>query len=147
MAEVGSLPSVMSRPWTTTRASNARMRSGEASSGLMSISLIHGCSTTSWLKRTSRSSNAARSTGLRPRTPFSALRILVCSIMRRARVEFKGGRARPRSSKTSTNCPEQYDRPELLVETAADDQLVTIELHHGLHRHALKVLGANFFGD
>ena len=71
----------------------------------MSISLIHGCSTTSWLKRTSSSSSAARSTGLRPRTPFSAVKILVCSIMRRARVVFSGGSASARSLNTSTSCP------------------------------------------
>ena len=43
----------------------------------MSISLIQGCSTTSWLKRTSSCSRAARSTGLRPRTPLSACKIPV----------------------------------------------------------------------
>ena len=37
--------------------------SGETSSGLMSISAIHGCSTTSWLKRTSNCSSAAMFAG------------------------------------------------------------------------------------
>ena len=43
----GALSSVTSAAWTTTRASSAMSRSGEASSGLMSISAIQGCSTTS----------------------------------------------------------------------------------------------------
>ena len=46
---------------------------GPASSGLMSISLIQGCSTTNWLNRTSNCASASRSTGARPRTPLSAL--------------------------------------------------------------------------
>ena len=45
------------------------------------------------------------STGFRPRTPFSAVKILVCSIKRRASVVLSGGSASARSLKTSTNCP------------------------------------------
>ena len=41
-------------------------RSGEASSGLISISLIQRCSTTSWLNRTISCSSAAKSTRLAP---------------------------------------------------------------------------------
>ena len=43
---------------------------------------------------------------------------------------------------TSTSwpaCAEEQNRPELRVETASQDQLVTIELDHGLHAHALEM--------
>ena len=46
-----------------------------------------------------------QSTGVRPRTPFSAVKIRVCSIIRRASVVFSGGRASARSLKTSTSWP------------------------------------------
>ena len=50
-------------------------------------------------------SRAAMLTGLRPRTPLSAGKMRVRSIMRRARVALSGGRPRARSLKTSTNWP------------------------------------------
>ena len=49
--------------WRTTRASSAMIRSGEASSGLMSISAIRGCSATSSLNRTRSAASASLSTG------------------------------------------------------------------------------------
>src|ERR1039458_9213200 len=45
MASLGSCSLLTSGPCTTMRASSATRRSGVASSGLMSISLIQGCST------------------------------------------------------------------------------------------------------
>src|ERR1035441_9355573 len=68
----GNCPGCTVESCTTTRASSATNCSGVASSGLMSISLIHGCSITNWLNRTSRASRTGRFTGLRPRTPSSA---------------------------------------------------------------------------
>ena len=53
------------------------IRSGDASSGLMSISAIRGCSATSSLKRTSSPAIASSSIGLRPRTPSSTPEIVV----------------------------------------------------------------------
>ena len=46
---------------------------GETNNGLISISLIHLCSTTSRLSRTRIFSRAAMSTAARPRTPWRAL--------------------------------------------------------------------------
>ena len=90
---------------STTRASSAMIRSGDASSGLMSISAIRGCSATSSLKRTRSAASTSRSIGLRPRTPRSAVAIVVCSISRLASVVLSGGSASARSRKTSTSWP------------------------------------------
>ena len=125
------------------RARSARR--GEASSGLMSISLIQRCSTTSWLKRTSSCSSAARSTGARPRTPFSAVKIRVCSIIRRARVRVQRRQGQRAVLEDLDQLPagaEQQHRAELRVEAAADDQLVAVQLDHRLDGHAQEVLGA-----
>src|SRR5215217_6515505 len=89
----------------TIRASRAIRRSGEARSGLMSSSLIQGCSTTSWLVRTSSLSREPTSTGALPLTPPSASKIRVLSIIRLASVVVSGGRARARSLYTSTSEP------------------------------------------
>ena len=72
LASPSSSTSITSRAVKNARASSATRRSGEASIGLMSISLIQRCSTTSWLKRTIICSSSTRSTALRPRTPLSA---------------------------------------------------------------------------
>src|SRR5215469_18976105 len=44
-------------------------------------------------------------------------------------------------------CAEQDYRPKLRIETAADDQLVAIELRHRLNGYALEVLGASLLRD
>ena len=87
------------------RASSATVRSAEASIGLMSISLIHGCSTISWLNRTRMPARLATSIGRRPGTPLNALQIRVCSIIRSASVVLSGGSASARSQYTSTRWP------------------------------------------
>src|SRR5208283_2462640 len=43
--------------------------------------------------------------------------------------------------------PEEKDRTELRIETAADDQLVAIKFHHRLHRHTLEVFSASLLGN
>jgi hypothetical protein len=80
------------------------MRSGDASSGLMSISAIRGCSATSSLKRTSSEARASLSIGRRPRTPVSAFEMTVSSTRCRARFVLSGG-----------SDAEQQDRSELRV--------------------------------
>jgi hypothetical protein len=65
--------------------------------------LIQGCSTTSWENRTSSVRGRRYRRVCRPRTPLRAVKILARSMRRRARVELSGGRARPRSLKTSTS--------------------------------------------
>src|SRR5262249_22025665 len=42
---------------------------------------------------------------------------------------------------------EQQYRAELWIETAADDDLVTVQFHHWLHGHALKMLGSYLLGN
>ena len=71
----------------------------------MSISLIHGCSTTSWLKRTSNSFERGEINRLASAHSLQRGEILVCSIMRRASVVLSGGSASARSLKTSTSWP------------------------------------------
>ena len=96
----------VSGPCSTTRASSASSRSGEASSGLMSISLIHGCSTTSWLKRTRDLFQSAEIDRLAAANALESRdRSCVCSIMRRASVVLSGGSASARSLNTSTSWP------------------------------------------
>ena len=111
----------------------------------MSISLIHGCSTTSWLKRTRSCSRAARSTGWRPRTPLSAvidLGLLHHPAGQRGIERRQGQRAVLEDLDELAAGAEQEHRAELRVEAAADDQLVAVELDHRLHGHALEMLGA-----
>ena len=105
MAKRGRSASAISAGWRTTRASRAMTRSGEASSGLMSISAMRGCSATSSLKRTSSAASTSLSIGLRPRTPLSTWEIVVSPIRCLARVVLSGGRASARSLKTSTSWP------------------------------------------
>ena len=108
----------------------------------MSISLIHGWATTSWLKRTSNCSSAGMSTGARPRTPFKAVKMRVPlhhapgqgGIERRqcqgaVLVNFHQLAARAK----------QQHRSELRVNAAADDQLVAVQFDHGLDRHPEEV--------
>lgn len=84
--------------WSMTRASNAMSASLDASSGLISTSDIYGhCSITRWLKLTMSFSRLGMSTDLLPRTPLSAVYILVFFIMRWARFELRGGSANDRS--------------------------------------------------
>ncbi len=107
---MGSSSSRSSAGCRTTRASRAIRFPAEASSGLMSISRMARCSTTNWLNCTTSSSRALRSTGLRPRTPCRARKMLVRSIMRRASVELSGGRPNARSRNTSTSWPPHPNR-------------------------------------
>ena len=107
-----------------------RRRSDETSSGLMSISLIRRCSTTSSLNRTSNRSSAAMSTGALPRTPCSASKIFVCSIMRRASVRVErrqGERAILIDLDQLAARAEQQHGAELRIDAAADDQFVALE--------------------
>jgi len=41
---------------------------------------------------------------------------------------------------------EEHDRPELRIHAAADNQLVSAQLHHRLHRDALEMFGAGLVG-
>ncbi len=62
--------------------------------------------------------------------------------MRRASVVLRGGRPSARSLEDlheGAACAEEEDRPELGVLAAADDQLIAVELLHGLHGDALEV--------
>ena len=114
-----SRPRRRSAPCSTTRASSAISRSGDASSGLMSISLIQRCSTTSWLKRTSSCSSAARSTGARPRTPLQRREDpgLLHHPPRQRRVERRQRRARgPEDLDQLAARAEQQHRAELRIE-------------------------------
>ena len=120
-------------------------RSGEASNGLMSISLIQGCSTTSWLKRTRSCSSAARSTGWRPRTPFERREdpgLLHHPPGQRRVQRRQGQRAVLEDLDELAAGAEEQHRAELRVEAAADDQLVAVEPDHRLDGHALEVPGA-----
>ena len=70
--------------------------------------------------------------------------------MRRASVEFSGGSAKRAVLEDLDQLAagaEQQHRAELRIEAAAEDQLVAVELDHGLHRDALEVLGASLFRD
>ena len=125
------------------------MRSDEASSGLISISLIQRLLHHQSLKRTSNCSSAAKSTGLRPRTPCSALKIWSAPSI-----------AGPAwCSVAASQCavlihlhqlvhrPEQQDRAELRVDAAAEDQLVAVGRDHGLHRHATENVRAGLLAN
>ena len=97
----------------------------------MSISLIQRCSTTSWLKRTSSCSSAARSTGCRPRTPLQRGEDpgLLHHPPRQGGVERRQGqRAVLEDLDELAAGAEEQHRAELRVEAAADDQLVAVEL-------------------
>ncbi len=87
-------------------------------------------------------------TGFRPRTPCRALKILVCSIKRRASVVLSGGSDSARSLKTSTNCPpvpNSSTGPNCAVNAAAEDQLIALRQDHGLHGDAREMLGRRPF--
>ena len=136
--------------WTITRASSARSRSGDASKGLMSISLIPRCSTTRWLNRTRSCSSAAQvhrraaahalergeDLGLLHHPPGQRgieRRQAQCAILD----DFDELAARA----------EKKYRAELGVEAAADDQLVTVERDHRLNAHPLEMLGTGVPAD
>ena len=124
--------------------------SGVASSGLMSISLIQGCSITNWLKRTSSCSRADRLTGLRPRTPCSAVKIRVCSIKR---LRKRGIQWRQSQGVVAIDLdhhpagPKQDHRAKLCIDRAAQNEFVSVAPDHPLNRNSAKVCGSRFFGD
>ncbi len=66
-AGCGRSSSFVSAGCRSTLASNPINPSGEISTGLISISLIHGCSVTNWLNFTSNASSGAICT-----SPFSS---------------------------------------------------------------------------
>ena len=122
------------------------MPSEEASSGLMSISRIQFCSSTSWLNRTRRRSSAPQCLRVCGHARLSVpWKSVLCSMNRRARVVFSGGKASARSSEDLHKLPsgaEQKHRPELCVHARTDDQFVSFRGNHPLHRHAVEVLCA-----
>ena len=122
---------VTSGPCTTTRASSAIRPSGEASSGLMSISLIQRCSTTSWLKRTSSCFERGQVHRL---AAAHALQRLVDLGLLHHPARQRGVQRRQRQRAVLEDLDqlsagaEQQHRAELRIEAAADDQLVAVEL-------------------
>ena len=145
IASRGRSAAATSASWSTTRASRAMSRSGEASSGLMSISLIQRCSTTSWLKRTRSCSRASTSIGLATADPAERagdLRPLDHPPGERRVERRQGERPVPEELHELAAHPEQEHRAELRVDRRADDQLVAGVVDHRLDGHALEVLGA-----
>ena len=138
----GNLSSAISEGCSTTLASSATIRSADASSGLMSISLIRGCSTTSWLNRTSNSSSAPRSTGaasahslqgaVNPRPLHHAAR--EGAIQRR-----QAKRAIAEDFDQLTARTEEQHRPKLRINAAAENQFVAVARDHRLHDDAEKI--------
>src|SRR5215203_5603980 len=126
MAVRGRSSSFVSGSCRTIRASRAIRRSGEARSGLMSSSLIQGCSTTSWLVRTQRLEDS----GPFHHPPGE------CGCQRR-----EGEGPVPVHLDQRAAGPEEQDGTELRVQAAADDQFVAVETDHLLDGCAAKVLG------
>ena len=145
MAGRGRSAAATSLGWRMTRASSARSRSGEASSGLMSSSAMAGCSTTSSLKRTMSCSRAAMSMlapaahALEGRVDLGALHH-AASQRRRERRQAEGAVLEDLDELAAE--AEEQDGPELGVDAAADDELVAVPVDHRLHRDALEVPGA-----
>ncbi len=85
------------------------------------------------------------STPLRPRTPCSASKMRVCSIMRRASVVLSSGRPSTVAEDFDQRAAgaEEQEQAELDVLAAADDQLVAVELFHRLDGDALEMTGAS----
>ena len=122
------------RSCTTMRASSASNCSGVASRGLMSISLIQGCSSTSWLKRTSNPSSAVRLTG------FAAAHSLQSGedsrLLHQALGE-SGVERRKRQSVVAVHLDhysarsEQNHGAELRIDAAAQNQFISVALTMG----------------
>ena len=105
------------------------MRSAETSSGLMSISAIHGCSTTSWLKRTSSCSSAAMFDGLAAAHALERgvnFRALHHAARERGVERRQAERAVLEHFHQLAARAEQQHRAELRVNAAAEDDFVAV---------------------
>ena len=145
----GTCSSVTSGPCTTTRASSAIRPSGDASSGLISISLIQRCSATSALKRTIRYFECGKIH--RPAAAHAFERLVDLGLLHHA-ARQRGVERRQAERAVFKDLDElaagseEQHRTELRVEAAADDQLVRVlQLDHGLHGDALEMLARRLF--
>ncbi len=138
----GSSASPMSGPWTITRASSASSRSGEASNGLMSISLIHRCSTTRLAEPNQKlleRGQVHRRAAAHALERGEDLGLLHHPPGQRGVERRQPQGAVPEDLDELAARAEEQHRAELRVEAAADDQLVAVELDHRLHADALEV--------
>ncbi len=104
-SRVGRKGASLAEKSTTMRTSTAVAPSLRANTGLRSISLISGKSSTNRETFWMMAASASRSTGSAPRTPRRISAAAMPSIMERASSRLAGARRKVMSFKTSTNTP------------------------------------------